>query len=995
MIAGVVTDSTGGVLADVAVTLTNTNTQRIFTTKTGSTGNYTAPEIEPGRYIVRFELKGFSTYEVPGINLMVGRNLKVDAQLQVGSTQQTVQVTEAAPLIDFSSTAVAHNVAAEEFDRLPKTRTFQSMALASPSVNSGEVEGGIQVNGASGAENQFNVDGISTNSLIEGHSRQNASFEILQEVQVKTGGTEAQFGGALGGVINAITKSGGNAFHGDAHYYYSGSALSAGPVKRLFMDPSDLLTTSYQQDYKNPIRTHEVGYSIGGYFIKNQLYFFSAASPQFQERERKYLTSDNKEITLKEDFTGWQAYNKLSWDPTKRLRTNLGFLWSPRHTEGVMTGYTGYGNRTTNTYNSMLPNLKRGSFSPQSNYSGSIDYTVSNTMLVSVRGARFWDNFKALGIPNVSAVEWGEPSTNLPFAVPAELRQAKGYTNTPRTRFTEHDLATRTLLHFDVSKFFNFFGSHDLRGGLGRQKNVNNVNDSYPGGGYVTLFWNSEFEDRATGKRDRGTYGYYTVDDIGTKGSTGGTIDDFYIQDRWRIKRLSLDVGVRFENEKIPSFRRDIRDFAFDFGWGMKVAPRLGASYDVFGDGKLKVYGSWGMFYDWVKYELSRGTFGGDVWRTTYRSLDTLDVLSLSGTNTPGRNLWQGGAFQDWRKPAFGSDQLDPNIKPMSADITNIGTEYQINPQTVVAARYTRNHLRQAIEDVGTLDADGSEVYLYGNPGQGLVKQMARTTLTAPFDAPRPRRDYNALELSVTRRFAKGWFASASYVYSRLRGNYAGLASSDEVTPPATNRVSATSQQSGGSIARPGSAATRYYDLDYVLWDSHGNLDVNGPLATDRPHVFKLYGSYTFKFGTEIGGFFYAGSGTPVSTYVNTTENAPVFAEGRGDMGRTPVWNKTDLMVAHEVKLGESKKIRFEFNADNVFNQKTSRFTYNYYNRYRTRTSGMSLAKVDLAKGYDWKALVAGTADAKKSTGALDPLYGMEDLFNPGFAGRFGVKFIF
>ena len=175
-----------GVLADVAVTLTNTNSQRVYTAKTGATGNYSAPEIEPGRYIVRFELKGFSTYEVPGINLMVGRNLKVDAQLQVGSTQQTVQVTEAAPLIDFSSTAVAHNVTAEEFDRLPKTRTFQSMAMASPSVNSGDVEGGIQVNGASGSENQFNVDGISTNSIIEGHSRQNASFEILQEVQVKT-----------------------------------------------------------------------------------------------------------------------------------------------------------------------------------------------------------------------------------------------------------------------------------------------------------------------------------------------------------------------------------------------------------------------------------------------------------------------------------------------------------------------------------------------------------------------------------------------------------------------------------------------------------------------------------------------------------------------------------------------------------------------------------------------------------------------------------------
>ena len=95
----------------------------------------------------------------------------------------------------------------------------------------------------------------------------------------------------------------------------------------------------------------------------------------------------------------------------------------------------------------------------------------------------------------------------------------------------------------------------------------------------------------------------------------------------------------------------------------------------------MKLYGSWGMYYDWVKYELVRGTFGGDVWTTAYRSLDTLDVLSLSGTNLPGRNLWPGGGVQDHRIPSFGSDQIDPNLKPFSSDLTNAGIEYEINPQ--------------------------------------------------------------------------------------------------------------------------------------------------------------------------------------------------------------------------------------------------------------------------------------------------------------------------
>src|SRR5436305_179902 len=124
---------------------------------------------------------------------------------------------------------------AEEFENLPKTRSFQSLAVLSPSVNSGTVEGGFQINGASGAENQFYIDGVTTTSLINGQSRENAAFEFLQEVQVKTGGIDAEYGGATGGVVSAVTRSGGNQFHGEAHYYYFGNAVSAGPVNRLLL----------------------------------------------------------------------------------------------------------------------------------------------------------------------------------------------------------------------------------------------------------------------------------------------------------------------------------------------------------------------------------------------------------------------------------------------------------------------------------------------------------------------------------------------------------------------------------------------------------------------------------------------------------------------------------------------------------------------------------------------------------------------------------------
>src|SRR6185295_3255021 len=170
---------------------------------------------------------------------LLGRNIEFSPKLVLGSVSEVVDVTGTTPQIDVRTATVTHNVTSEEFDRIPKARSFQGLALTSPGVNSGDIEGGFQVNGASGAENQFTVDGVSTNSLLYGSSRQNTVFEYLQEVQVKTGGIAAEYGGALGGVISAVTKSGGNVFHGEGHYYYEGSVISAGPVDRLVLSPRD------------------------------------------------------------------------------------------------------------------------------------------------------------------------------------------------------------------------------------------------------------------------------------------------------------------------------------------------------------------------------------------------------------------------------------------------------------------------------------------------------------------------------------------------------------------------------------------------------------------------------------------------------------------------------------------------------------------------------------------------------------------------------------
>jgi hypothetical protein len=1003
-INGTAVDPSSAVVPNVTVTVTNQETNRALITKTGSDGSYVMRNVDPGRYTVTFEASGFAKSQVPDFLVLTGKTYTVNGALKVNAATQEVVVTESASLIDITTAQVAHNVTAEEFNRMPKGRTFQTLITSAPTATTGDLEGGSQINGASAGENNFIVDGITTSSALQGQSRTNAPFEILEEVQVKTSGIEAQYGGATGGVISAVTRSGGNAFHGDVHYYFQGNGIAAGPVKRLLMDPSNLITTGYVQDNKQKNDFHEAGYSLGGYFIKNKLYFFSAASPRFQSRDLKYITSDSQNVTLHQDQTFWQAYNKASADITSKLRLNVSYYWSPFHGEGGLPAYGVYGNQTTSTAASLLPNQTQGYFNPQSNYGADLSYTINPTSFFSIRFGRNWDDYKALGVPGISAVEWGNSSTNLPFAIPANLQQKLGFDSIPRKQTTLHDVASRTNLQADFSKYISFGGQHDFKVGIGRMKMVNNVDNSYPGGGYVTLWWDTAYQDTVSGKTDRGQYGYYTVDDIGTKGSTGGNIDNIYVQDRWKIKRrLTLDLGIRLEKETVPSFRRDIQQYAFQFGWGQKVAPRIGASFDVLGNGKLKVYGSYGLFYDWIKYELSRGTFGGDHWFEYVHSLDTLDVLSLGNGNMPGRNLFAGGAvaYKDLRVPSFGAGTIDPNIKPLSESLSSVGAEYELNPKLVLSASWTGNYLRNAIEDVGTLDAFGNETYIYGNPGQGLTTKSLPSGIAPSFTLPRPKRNYNALTVSLSRRFANHFFVNASYVYSRLYGNYAGIVSTDEVNPPSTGRVSTLSQSFTGAITRPGTSSSRYYDLDYLLYDAHGHVGDYGLLPTDRPSEFKLYGSYekpwTGFWGTsEIGGFFLAESGAPQSTLVSSTDNAPVHVNGRGDLGRSPVINQTDLVIAHTVKIGEKKTIRFEFNAQNVFNQKTATMLYTYLNRFRTNPSEVNYTKFDFSKPYDYNALIAATSDATtKPYGALDPRFGKQDLFRPGFAGRIGVKFTF
>jgi hypothetical protein len=997
-LTGRVTDQQGAAIPGVTVVATNTQSGEVRTFVTDSNGQFSAPDLVPGRYNVRFELTGFSKVERADVNVLLGRMFELDAQMRVGELTETVQVTaEASPLVDQRSTLIAHNVTAEEFDRMPKGRSFQSIAFSAPSVSQGLVEGGIQVNGASGAENAFTVDGIVTNSLVNGASRQNTVFEYLQEVQVKTSGITAEFGGALGGVVSAVTKSGGNTFRGEAHYYFDGSAISAGPVKRLVLDPTTEATAFYVQDNENSSRNQEIGGSIGGPIVRDRLFFYGAYSPKNLHSDINYNYADGVNGDVPRNRWDQQAFGKLSFS-SRRWNASWSTLWTPSTTTGSPFGYDGVGpNSITSTSTAYAPNIPRGFEQNQVNTSGTFDLNLSNASFLSARGGYFHDRYTDTGVSDVTSFTYLTSSTNSPLPVPANLQGAINFTNTPRAQITDFDTTKRSNFNLDYNHAFQAGGFHTIKGGYGFQHVVNDINQFYPGG-FVEITWGTTPFVFGGVSRGPGAYGYYAVNDRRTTNKAGSDIHSLYIQDTWTVgNRLTLNLGLRTEDEKVPSFRPEYLETAIHFDMKDKIAPRLGAAFDLFGDGRMKVFGSWGMYYDWTKYELPRGSFGAETWCINYHALDTLALDTINLTNRPGADLWapfQGSPCRDRRVPSFASS-IDPDLKPMRQSSTSAGWEFQVNRNSVVSVHYIHNDLLETIEDLGALDAGGNEVYVISNPGRGIASISPVTGATAPFAIPRPKRQYDAVELGFNRRFADNYFFSANYTISRLYGNYAGLASSDEITTPTTGRSSATAQQQAGSVSRQGGNVNRAWDLDELMWDSHGNLDVVGRLATDRPHAVKLYGAYDFRFGTQLGAFFYAASGTPTTTYVNTTNQIPVMVEGRGDMGRTPFLNRTDLLLTHELALAGTKRLRLEMNVLNVFNQKTGRHIFNSLNKgagAARQASAIDLHSVDLAAGYNYNALIAASPDGAN---ARDVRYGMENLFDPGTTGQFTVKFLF
>ena len=285
VITGIVSDASSAVLPGVTVEARSAD-GRVLTTVSDGAGAYRFPAVQPGTYQLTFTLQGFSPKQTPDVIVRLGQTITANASLEVGGLTDTVQVTSEVPLIDVKSSSAFATVSKEVIETLPKGRDFTSVVRLAPGANPESKAGGIQIDGASGAENRFYVDGVDSTNLRTGVSGKDLVVDFVEEVQVKSSGYGAEFRGATGGTISVITKSGTNAFHGMAGSEYSSRDLEGAERQTLRLVLDGTNNAEYIRYAKDDYaRLYPVA-DIGGPIFKNRLWFYGGYSGDLRDIDR-------------------------------------------------------------------------------------------------------------------------------------------------------------------------------------------------------------------------------------------------------------------------------------------------------------------------------------------------------------------------------------------------------------------------------------------------------------------------------------------------------------------------------------------------------------------------------------------------------------------------------------------------------------------------------------------------------------------------------------
>ena len=930
-------------------------------------------------------------------------------------------------------------------------------------------------------------------------------------------------------------KKGSNAYHGAVFAQFENNAMDGSPVAYQRYDPNNAVTTqtsgvnSIDGPYQlvQPVRpkTSDVypGFIFGGPIIKDRINFFLGFNPEWNDVERKvnYGPGNGGVLPFSRNTQTYFTTARIDASISQKIRVFGSWLYQyqrqsgenlPNYdsTTGLFNVSTGcFANSTTQVcLNTGVPKFayahNLGYSAPNVTTNFGADITITPRLVSTTRFGYYFQNYHDFGFPTGGELTiWqnsgamGNDFTGAPL--PTSLQRSNGFVNAANNQNDTQRNADKAI-QFDQDIAWSksgWWGTHNFKFGyqLNRLSNTISQHWNEP----TTLFnvgdantdssagYSPTSQNGATACASSpglfltaqglcsGLYGYVTIEDFGSLGKATSFNHGLFVQDAWTIGHgVTINAGVRFDKEYLPGEGgAKAPNRPINFGWGDKIAPRIGVAWDVFKDGRMKVFGSYGKFYDIMKLNLAISSFGGQYWQNCVYGLNTSDLSTINpvfnssgrfcggpgtdsttqanfngGTTPPGLTFIENTNFRAFPTTCSTcsptQEGVAPGLKPYQQHESVFGVDYQIRKNLAFEARWDRRRLDHVIEDSALFNPSIGETFVINNPGQGVASTFngfwnflygcspsnpggcaTPATTCDPVSGLCPpnrllpaARSYDGLELRLTKTTGEHWYAMFSYTYSRLRGNYTGLTSTDIA-------------DGGGGRNAPNNS--RAFDEPYFSFNANGGSS-SGLLPTDRPNAFKGFTYYEMpwskfsrKLNTDFGIFQVLYSGSPLTSYLDVGFSQPgawpVDIVGRGKWvdvtedpttgtvtvgaprtRRTPWYTQTDFNIQQNYKVTERDNLSFFVTFTNLLNQRAvtslgQQIDSNITQSYIT-PNGSFIASpgfyANAERPYDVQSLLNQANFGGTGSGnTINSQYGKPYLFQTARTIRLGVKFTF
>jgi Carboxypeptidase regulatory-like domain/TonB-dependent Receptor Plug Domain len=770
---GRVVDSQEAGIPGVAILITNEATGVYRQSVSNADGSYFITAIPPGTYTLAAELSGFAKYSRKGVRLDLGRTTTLEIPLSPGGVTETITVTADTPLVDMTSKEIGGNLTNREMAMLPSVNGnfIGAVALLPGVISNISTESfgsdAISANGLDSRNNNFMLDGANNNDDVIGQragSQARMPVEAVAEVQVITNQGDAEFGRTTGAIVNAISKSGSNAFHGVG----AGLWQDAGLTKEDYFVKQNGLTKPDTQ-----LQTYRA--NIGGPVVRDKAHFFFNVERVMVDRATTIT------IPARPEFNASPVTQDRVWNTLVRFDHQL----SANNTWAVR-----WLRESSPQLNQIIPvvynnNPITGTFPVTQNASrqeNDVDQTVVAT-LNSVIGKNRFNTFRvnftqedvAFANPNFD----GNQAGLMPTLVYTSFVDQQS--NVAQARVNDAYQIDDTM-----SWFISGRGSHDVK--FGAQYEYVGAKSTAQDNLNGTFFFKS---DQSFNANDFRTY----PDRLQIR--VPGALDRYqkaqfvaaFVQDKWRVNRATISLGLRYDLEVQPIQEVDNPAFPDPSAYPLdknNIAARLGLTYDLAGDGQSVVRGGYGRFYDKTHFELISAILTAGTFSDSFVAL------------FPANNFDPG--------PAAGNPPTDPMLVggptvnralvsaayPAGSRIRNTGTVNLDNPDRVIpyTDQFTAGYERQLFSTMSVsadyVHARARDQLMIQDLNPGVRTSPART---APVVRTNPAYvqqvsqpvnagaiDYDALQVALVKRFASDYSYRVSYTLGYSRGNTSGAA---------------------------------------------------------------------------------------------------------------------------------------------------------------------------------------------------------------------------